>query len=101
VYRASISRIVGLVVAPYEAASARGRDAREFRDAMLRNGATPSAPVPGSMIPPVERRGGPSSTMQPVHSPTRGKLARAVRRTPAFVVVSAGATPIGRIRKVE
>jgi hypothetical protein len=100
VYRASISRIVGLVVAPYEAVSARGRDAREFRGAMLRNGATPSAPVPGSMIPPVERRRGPSA-MQPIHSRTLGKLARAMRRTPAFVVVSAGATLVGRIRKVE
>jgi hypothetical protein len=39
--------------------------------------------------------------MQPIHSRTLGKLARAMRRTPAFVVVSAGATLVGRIRKVE
>jgi hypothetical protein len=100
VYRASISRIIGFVVAPYEAVSARGRDARGFRGATVRNGATPAAPVPGSMIPPDEGCGAPSA-MQPIHSRMVDKLARAVRRTPAFVVVSAGATPAGRMRKME
>ena len=100
VYRASISRTVGLVVAPCEAASARGQDAPEFRVCKPRNDATPSALAPGSMIPPIQR-GGALSPMLSVDARAIGKLARAVPRTHAVVIVNARVTPVERNRKVE
>jgi hypothetical protein len=104
VYRASISRTVGLVVAPREAASARGQDAPQLRVGKPRNDAKPddkpSAPASGSVIPPIERRGGLSPVL-PVDSRAIGKLARAVPRTHTVVIVNAQAAPFERNRKVE
>jgi hypothetical protein len=104
VYRASISRTVGLVVAPYEAASARGQDAPRARVAKPRKDAKPdakpSALASGSMIPPIERRGGLPPT-RPVDARTIGKLARAVPRSHMAAIVSAWPTLVERNRKVE
>jgi hypothetical protein len=99
VYRASISRTVGLV-APYEAASARGQDAPHVRVGKPRNDAEPVALASGSMIPPIEQRSG-LSPMQPIGSRTIGKLARAVRRIHMITIVNAGPTPAERNRKAE
>ena len=99
-YRASISRTVGLVVAPYEAASARGQDAPLFRVGKPRRDTEPAAPASGSMIPPIERRGRLSPTL-PVDSRTIGKLARAVPRTHMVAIVNAWRAPVDRNRKVE
>jgi hypothetical protein len=101
VYRASISRTVGRVAAPLEAASARGLETRQLRVATPPSDADPAAPVPGSMILLPERRGGGPFPMQPVHSRTLGKTTRAVRQARAIVVASARATPAERIQKVE
>jgi len=100
VYRASNSRTVGLVVAPYEAASARGQDAPRFRVGKPRNDAKPSALYSRSMIPRIERRGG-LSPMRPVASRAIGELAGAVPRTHAIAIVDAWATSVERNRKVE
>ena len=99
-YRASISRTVGLVVAPREAESARGQDAPQFRVGKPRNDTKPSALAFGSMIPPIERRGG-LSPMRPVASRAIGELACAVPRTRTVVVASAWSAPVERNRKVE
>ena len=99
VYRASISRTVGLVVAPYEA-SARGQDAPRLRVGKPRNDAKPSALAFGSVIPPIEPRGG-LFPMLPVASRAIGELARAVPRAHTIVIVRAWATPVERNRKVE
>jgi hypothetical protein len=101
VYRASISRTVGLVVAPFEAVSARGQDARGFRAATPQKDANRSILAPGSMIPSVERCGRGRPPMQPMHSRALDKLARAARRTRAVVIVSAGAPSLERSRKEE
>jgi hypothetical protein len=100
VYRASISRTVGLVVAPCEAANARGEDAPRFHVGKPRHDAKPSALASGSMIPSIERRGGPSP-MLPVVSRAIGRLARAVPRIPVGATVNARATPVERNRKGE
>ena len=100
VYRASISRTVGLVVAPREAASAGGQDAPQFRVGKPRNDARPSALASGSMIPPIERCSG-LSPVRPVDTRAIGELARAVPRTHTVVVVKAWATPVEYNRKVE
>ena len=99
VYRASISRTVGLVVAPYEAVSARGQQAPLFHVGKPRNDAEPAAPASGSMIPPIERRGGLSP--MPVDSRTIAKLARVAPRTHMVAIVNAWPTPVERNRKVE
>jgi hypothetical protein len=98
VYRASISRTVGLVVAPCDAASARYQDAPQFRVGEPRNDATPSALASGSMIPPIERRRSPL-WMLPVDARAIGKLARAVPRTHTVAVVNARVTPVERNRR--
>jgi hypothetical protein len=101
VYRASISRIVGLVVAPCQAASARGPDARGFRIATPPCDADPSAPAPGSMSRPVERRGGGTLPMQQNHARALGKTMRAIRQSRAIDVARARTTLVERICKVE
>jgi hypothetical protein len=101
VYRASISRTVGLVVAPFEAMSARGQGARGFRAATPQKDANQSVLDPGSMIPSVERCGPGRAPMQSIHSRALDKLARAARRTRAAMIVSAGAPSVERDRKEE
>ena len=101
VYRASISRTVGLVVAPCEAANARGEDAPRFHVGKPRHNAKPSALASGSMIPSIERRGGPSPMLLPVVSRAIGRPARAVPRIPMGAIVNARATPVERNRKGE
>jgi len=100
VYRASISRTVGLVVAPCEAASARGQNAPRFRVGKPRNDAKPSALASGSMIPPTERRGV-LSPMRSVDSRASGRPAGAVARTHMDALVNACALPVERNGKVE
>jgi hypothetical protein len=101
VYRASISRTVGRVVAPFKAASTRGLTARGLRVAAPRSDANLSVLAPGSMIPPVERRGDGPPSMQPIHSRALGRTTRAVRQARASVVAGAGAMPVEYIRKME